>query len=155
MAWGIFVNGPLLTLTCHCTVGVGEPLAAAVKLTTCPAHTTCGAGCVVIDGAVADVITCSVSTADVLALKFVSPTYAAVIEWLPKLSVEVLKGAEPEINPPGPSGVVPSLKFTVPLGVPALGGTAVTVAVKVTFWPVLAGLADDVSVVAVAAWLTA
>lgn len=30
---------PPLTLTCHCTAGVGEPLAAAVKMTTFPSHT--------------------------------------------------------------------------------------------------------------------
>jgi len=30
---------PPLVLTCHCTVGVGVPLAAAVKLTVWPAVT--------------------------------------------------------------------------------------------------------------------
>jgi len=72
-----------------------------------------------MEGAVA-VITCSLSAADVLALKFASPPYAAVIEWLPKVSIEVLKGAEPEVSAPGPSGVVPSLKVRLPVGVPAL-----------------------------------
>jgi hypothetical protein len=30
---------PPSVLTCHCTVGVGEPVAAAVKVTVCPAVT--------------------------------------------------------------------------------------------------------------------
>ena len=34
----MFVNVvPPLVLTCHCTVGVGLPLAAAVNVTDCPA----------------------------------------------------------------------------------------------------------------------
>ena len=35
----IFVNAPPLTLTCHCTVGTGLPLAVAVKLALLPAAT--------------------------------------------------------------------------------------------------------------------
>ena len=46
------VNGPP-ELTCHCTVGVGSPLAAAVKLTlAAPYVTTWFVGWVVTDGAV-------------------------------------------------------------------------------------------------------
>jgi hypothetical protein len=30
---------PPSVLTCHCTVGVGEPVAAAVKVAVCPAVT--------------------------------------------------------------------------------------------------------------------
>jgi hypothetical protein len=37
-------------LTCHCTVGVGEPVAAAVKVAVWPAVTVWFAGCVVIIG---------------------------------------------------------------------------------------------------------
>ena len=35
----IFVNAPPLTLTCHCTVGAGVPLAAAVNVVLLPAVT--------------------------------------------------------------------------------------------------------------------
>src|SRR6516165_10367764 len=61
--------------------------------------------------------------------------------------------------PPGPTAtvartVLPSLKVTVPVGVPAPGETAATVAVKVTAWPVTAGLTDDFRATVVAAGLT-
>jgi hypothetical protein len=41
---------PPSVLTCHCTVGVGEPVAAAVKVAVWPAATVWLAGCVVIVG---------------------------------------------------------------------------------------------------------
>jgi hypothetical protein len=41
----------------------------------------------------------------------------------------------------------------LPVGVPVPGVTAATMAVKVTAWPDTVGLAEEVSVVAVAAWL--
>ena len=49
---------------------------------------------------------------------------------------------------------MPSLNVTVPVGVPAPGATAATVAVKVTAWPVTAGLTDDPRATVVAARLT-
>jgi hypothetical protein len=52
MAPGTSPNvAPPLVLTCHCTVGVGIPLAAAVKETLLPAHTVWSEGFVVIAGA--------------------------------------------------------------------------------------------------------
>ena len=42
---------PPSVLTCHCTVGVGLPLAAAVKVAVWPAVTVWLTGWVVIDGA--------------------------------------------------------------------------------------------------------
>ncbi len=42
---------PLLVLTCHCTVGVGLPEAAALKVTWVPALTDLLAGWKVITGA--------------------------------------------------------------------------------------------------------
>jgi hypothetical protein len=39
VALGTLLNAPPLTLTCHCTVGAGLPLAAAVKVTLLPALT--------------------------------------------------------------------------------------------------------------------
>jgi hypothetical protein len=70
----------------------------------------------------------------------------------PALSEEVVKVACPEaLSVPVPSVVAPSLKVTVPLGVPPpLAG--VTVAVKVTACPTVLGFGDDDSVVTVARW---
>jgi len=53
-----------------------------------------------------------------------------------------------------PNEVVPSKKETVPVGVPAPGVVAVTVAVKVTDWPMTDGLGPPVTEVLVAAWST-
>jgi len=47
-----FVNAPPLALTCHCTVGVGVPEAAAVNVAVAEAATVTFAGFVVIAGAV-------------------------------------------------------------------------------------------------------
>ena len=94
-------------------------------------------------------------TAPLLAVKFVSPGYDAVIESLPTANVEVLMLAVPvESRAAVPSVVLPSLKVTVPVGTPELGATATTVAVKVTDWLDDAGLGDAVTVVVVLAWLT-
>lgn len=57
-------------------------------------------------------------------------------EWLPAESDDVAKVATPEpLRAPDPSKATPSRKLTVPVGVPAPGGTAVAVAVKVTDRP--------------------
>jgi hypothetical protein len=55
----------------------------------------------------------------------------------------VVNVAWPELNVPVPSVVKPSLKTTVPDGVPDPGALAVTVAVKVTDCPDTDGLADE------------
>ncbi len=69
--------------------------------------------------------------------KFVSPPYTAVRECgLPlMLSEEMLKVAVPLASETEPSDVVPSIKVTLPVGVPAPDCTAETVAVKVTVAP--------------------
>ena len=46
----IFVQLVPLVLSCHCTVGVGLPLPAEVKLTLLPAQTVCEEGWSVIPG---------------------------------------------------------------------------------------------------------
>src|SRR5438034_17779 len=51
--------------SCHCTVGAGEPLAAAVKVTGVPAHTFWSVGFVVTSG--------RVSTVSVAALVVAEP----------------------------------------------------------------------------------
>src|SRR5439155_22484695 len=73
----------------------------------------------------------------------------------PPLRLEVWNVARPVASSvPLPRVVPPSLKVSVPLGVPAPGATAVTVAVKVTGWPAPTGLGEEESVVVVAAWFT-
>ncbi len=67
---------------------------------------------------------------------------------------EVAKVAWPKLKLPVPSVFVPSLKITEPVGVPAPGDTALTVAVKVTDCPDTDGLADEATAVVVLAWFT-
>jgi hypothetical protein len=72
--------------------------------------------------------------AEVLAEKFESPAYAAVIEWVPTASVDVVKEAAPLVfSVAVPRETVPSRKATVPVGVPELADEIV--AVKVTGAP--------------------
>ena len=79
-----------------------------------------------------------------------------MIEWGdPKtLRALVLKVATPAARMPVPMVVRPSKKSTVPVGVPAPGGTAATVAVNVTVWPKTLGLTEEVRVAVVSAGLT-
>ena len=74
----------------------------------------------------------------------------------PTGSVEVLKETTPlELSGAWASTVVPCWKVTCPVGVPVAGGTAVTVAVKVTDWPLLDGFGVDASAVEDApVWIT-
>jgi len=78
----------------------------------------------------------------------------AVIECVATESDDVPNVAFPELNAPVPKGVAPSMKVTVPLGVPAPGATALTVAVNVTNWPNTDGWTEEVTAVVVAAWFT-
>src|SRR5580700_8441603 len=48
----------------------------------------------------------------------------------------------------------PSVNFTEPVGVPAAGAVAVTIAVYATVCPDTDGSTDDVTIVVVAPWLT-
>jgi hypothetical protein len=55
----------------------------------------------------------------------------------------------------GLAALLPSItNWTVPLGVPAPETAALTVAVKVTDWPDIDGLAEELTTVAVVALLT-
>lgn len=60
----------------------------------------------------------------------------------------------PLVRVPVPSVVAPSLKVTVPVGMPEPGATAATVAVKVTGWPKTDGFAEDITDIVVDALLT-
>jgi hypothetical protein len=53
-----------------------------------------------------------------------------------------------------PTVVPPSENVTVPVGVPAAGAVAVTIAVYITGCPDTEGSTDDVSIVVVVPWLT-
>ena len=55
------------------------------------------------------------------------------------------------LSVPVPMVVPLSLNVTVPVGVPAPGATGATVAVKVTDWPDLEGLVDEITLVVVEA----
>ena len=61
---------------------------------------------------------------------------------------EIAKVATPPLSVPVPRVTPPSLKVTVPVGVPLAGAVAATVAVKVTDCPKTEGFADDVTAVA-------
>jgi len=73
--------------------------------------------------------TVSTNAALVAALKFESPLYAAVMEWVPEPSDETVMVATPPLTFPVPMDVPPSEKTTVPLGVLV---DDPTVAVRVT-----------------------
>jgi hypothetical protein len=73
---------------------------------------------------------------------------------LPTERDEVANVALPELKVAVPRVAAPSRNVTVPVGVPVAGGTALTVAVKVTDWPKMDGLSDEVTVVEVPALFT-
>src|SRR5207247_2011091 len=86
-----------------------------------------------------------------LVLKFPSPSYEAVIEWLPPTDSEfVVNAAWPEpLTGMDPRVVSPSLNVMVPVSVPAPGVTTLTVAVKVTDWAETDEFGDEVTDVVV------
>src|ERR1051326_2694554 len=75
--------------------------------------------------------------------------------WPAPLSADVLKLAlPPPLSVFVPSTVAPSLNVTVPVGVPRAGTFAVTVTVKLTAWPEVDGLSDELTAVVVPPALT-
>jgi hypothetical protein len=69
------------------------------------------------------------------------------MECEPSVSDEIVSVATPPpANVALPSAAAPSLNVTVPVGVPP---PLVTVAVKVTAWPIWLGLSEEISDVAV------
>ncbi len=77
-----------------------------------------------------------------------------MIECDPTESDDVLKLAAPLVSETVPRDVVPSIKVTLPVAVPAPGDCAETVAVKVTACPSEEGFGAAVTLVVVAALLT-
>lgn len=104
----------------------------AVKVTDCPGFDGFRDDAKVI--VVVALLTTWLTGFEVLAAKFESPAYTALIELVPTFRVEVEKLAEPPLKVPVPSAVVPFINVTVsPFGgVPALEETT---AVKVTDCP--------------------
>ena len=75
--------------------------------------------------------------------------------WLATLRAAVVNVACPEVMVTLAARVVaPSVKVTVPLGVPAPGATALTTAVMVTLCPNTEGLGAELTVVLLAALFT-
>jgi hypothetical protein len=114
--------------------GVPPPLVTcAVKVTDCPY--TDGFALLVNNVVVVAGVTVWLSAVDVWPVKLLSPPYTAVMLLLPRGTFAVVSEALPLLSFPDPSGVLPSMNVTVPLGVPAPGKTAATVAVRVTGAP--------------------
>jgi hypothetical protein len=80
-----------------------------------------------------------VSAAEVADVLLASPPYEALIEWVPEVSVEIVKVAGPDMNEYEPIVEPLSKNWTVPDAVDGL-----TVAVKVTAWPGVDGFTVDV-----------
>jgi hypothetical protein len=99
-------------------------------------------------------LTVCVSTEEVDPLKPASPPYTAVSAWDPTLSDVVVSDATPAVSVALPSNVAPLKKLTVPVGVPAPGETAVTVAVRVLVCPNTDGSGVEVRAAVVDAWFT-
>src|SRR5262245_41016158 len=89
-----------------------------------------------------------------LSMKFELPAYAAVMAWSPTASADVVNVVEPPESAAVPRTAVPSLKVTLPVGVPPPGATGVTVAVNVTEAPAIEGFDDDTTAVVVADLIT-
>jgi hypothetical protein len=60
--------------------------------------------------------------------------------WLPLERAVAVKAATPFTKACVPSAAVPSMKVTIPVGVPIAGAVVVTLAVKETDWPGIDGL---------------
>jgi hypothetical protein len=138
------------------TVPVGVPvpveLAFAVKVTAVPKMDGLSDETTVVVLAAKFTVTVCVSTGDVLAAKFVSPPYTAVIESAPLASPAVVSVAVPPVIVPVPSMAPPSWNVTVPVGVPVADDF--TVAVSVTAVPKMDGLFEEATIVELAALFT-
>ena len=132
---------PPSLLDCHCNAGAGLPLADDVKLAELPMQIVWFAGFKPTTGA--ELIIC-VTTSDELPLKMLSPLYSAVIKCAPAAKPDVEKVACPNSSKAWVArSAPPSLKSTVPEGVPVSIGIPVTVAVNITDCPMQTGLAEE------------
>src|SRR6266404_4332596 len=91
----------------------------------------------------------------VLPKKFPSPAYSAVMAWRPWDKEELIKRPRPLARLTGrPSAEPSALNCTVPVGIPAPGATALTIAARTRFEPVVEGLAEHARVAAEEAAVT-
>jgi hypothetical protein len=135
---------PPFVLTCHCTVGVGDPVAAAVKVAVAPAATDTFAGFVVTTGRVFTVSVAAVVVADpaefVNTASYAFPLCAAVVVKLKLVEVAPANA----VNAPPP---VLTIHCTVGVGVPLAAAVNVAVAPAVTVtlvgFVVIAGIEVD------------
>ena len=121
---------PPFVLTCHCTVGVGDPVAAAVNTALAPAVTVTFAGFVVITGAE---VTVSVADVDVALLTELANTASYKLPFCPavvaKLKVvDVAPATGVKLVPP----FVLTCHCTVGVGVPVAAAVNVAVAPAAT-----------------------
>ena len=133
-----FVNVvPPFVLTCHCTLGTGDPVADAINVALTPAITVTFAGFTVITGAV---LTVSVADDDVTLLtEFVNTASYK----FPFCEIVVVKFNAVEVAPATAVKLAPSfvltIHCTVGTGVPV--AVAVNVAVAAAVTVMLAGCA--------------
>ena len=125
---------PPSVLTCHCTVGVGVPLAAAVKVTGVPAVMVWLVGSVVTTGATA-AVTVSVAgalvTLPALFVKTASYSLPVSVALVVKVSVgEVAPVMSAKVTPPS----VLTCHCTVGVGVPLAAAVKVTGVPAVMVW---------------------
>ena len=127
------------------TVPVGVPaleVTVAVKFTLVPYVE--GFSELTTTVALAALFTVCVSAVEVLARKLASLLYTAVMECGDALAVsaDVVNVAVPALSALDPNVVAPSLKVTVPVGVPP-NGPGTTLAVNFTDCPNVEGLSDE------------
>src|ERR1043166_2233161 len=95
-----------------------------------------------------------VTIPEVFVLKFPSPLYTAVRECEPTESEALVELTCPALRVLGEKAVAPSLKVTVPVGVPAPAPAGAMVAVNTTACPKTVGLVEEVNVAVVSDLLT-
>ena len=119
---------PPFVLTCHCTVGAGDPVAAAVKVAVAPASTDTFVGFVVIEGSVFTVSVAAVVVAVpcvfVKTASYVFPVCAAVV-----VKLKVVEVAPATAVNPLPEFTI---HCTVGVGVPLAAAVNVAVPPAVT-----------------------
>src|SRR5206468_1373902 len=123
----LLFRSPPSVLTCHCTVGVGLPLAADVNVAVLPAHTVWGVGWVVTDGGTFTVRVAAVVVA-------VPQVFVNTARYCLPLSAPAAVKLRVVVVAPGMSvNVAPPLMLTchctVGVGVP------LAAAVNVAVWP--------------------
>jgi hypothetical protein len=126
------------------------PVTVATKVTVCPGVEGLG---LEVSAVVVPALPTDCNTGEeTLAAKIPVPAYSAVALCTPADNAVVVKVTCPEpFNIADPKVIAPSLKVTVPVGVPD-PADGVTVAANVTVWPQIEGFSEEVSVVEVTAF---